>query len=185
MIGRAAALAVMLAAQAALAQEAAPSAAPVIAAPLLTLDDERLFKESRFGKALLARQEQETQSLKAENRQIEAALEAEEKDLTTRRAGMTPEAFLPLSDAFNQKVEGIRAAQDAKSRELARRFDEERQRFSDAVKPVLAKLMTQRGAVAIIDKRAVLLGFENVDITTAAIQALDASLGDGALPAQP
>jgi hypothetical protein len=47
--------------------------------------------------------------------------------------------------------------------------------------------MTERGAVVIIDKRAVFVGFDNVDVTAAAIAALDASLGDGsaAAPATP
>lgn len=170
------------AAGAGVAQQAAPAAPPQIAAPLLTLDDERLFLESRFGKALVAQHEAETQALIAENRQIETGLEAEEKDLTTRRAAMTPQDFIPLSEAFNEKVEGIRAAQDAKSRDLTQRYEAEKARFFEATKPVLARLMQERGAVAIIDKRAVLVGFENVDITSAAVQALDASLGDGSLP---
>lgn len=163
---------------------AAASTAPVMA-PLLTLDDERLFKESMFGKAVLARQEAEAQGLIAENRRIEAALETEEKDLTTRRAVMTSAEFASLSEAFNTKVEGIRKAQDAKSRDLARAFDDEKLRFFEAVRPALAQLMKERGAVAIIDKRAVFVGFENVDITSAAIELLDQSLGDGTEPVTP
>lgn len=166
-----------------LAQEAAaPSPAgidPALQSPLLTLDDERLFTESRFGKAVLARQEAAAQALIAENRKIEAALEAEEKDLTTRRAAMTAAEFAPLSEAFNTKVEGIRRAQDTKSRDLTRSFEEEKLRFFDAVRPALAQIMKEHGAVAIIDKRAVFVGFENVDITTSAIKLLDESLGDG------
>lgn len=171
-----AALALGLCAAPALAQNAAPQA------PLLTLDDEQLFSGSKFGKAVLARQETAAQALIAENRKIEAALEAEEKDLTARRASMTNAEFAPLSDAFNTKVEGIRQAQDAKSRELARSFEDEKLRFFEAVRPALAQIMKDRGAVAIIDKRAVFVGFENVDITKAAIALLDQSLGDGTAP---
>jgi Skp family chaperone for outer membrane proteins len=149
---------------------------------LLTLDDEQLFTGSKFGKAVLARQEAEAQALIAENRKIEAALEAEEKDLTARRAAMTNAEFAPLSEAFNTKVEGIRQAQDAKSRELTRAFEDEKLRFFEAVRPALAQIMKERGAVAIIDKRAVFVGFENVDITKAAIALLDQSLGDGTAP---
>lgn len=159
-----------------------PAQEAPLQAPLLTLDDEQLFTESKFGKAVLARQETEAQALIAENRKIEAALEAEEKDLTARRALMTNAEFAPLSEAFNTKVEGIRQAQDAKSRELTRAFEDEKLRFFDAVKPALAQIMKDRGAVAIIDKRAVFVGFENVDITKAAIQLLDQSLGDGTAP---
>lgn len=172
----------LAAAGGAMAQDSNP---PPVQAPLLTLDDERLFNESRFGKSVLAHQEAEAQELISENRKIEAALETEEKDLTTRRASLSPEDFSRLSEAFNTKVEGIRKAQDAKSRDLTRQFEDDKLRFFEAVRPVLAQIMKERGAVAIIDKRAVFVGFENVDVTTAAIEALDATLGDDNAPAPP
>lgn len=166
---------------------AAPPAAPTAAlAGLLTLDEERLFSDSAFGKAALARQDAETRALIDENRRIEAGLEVEEKDLTTRRAAMSRDDFTPLSDAFNVKVEGIRKAQDAKTRDLGRKFDEDRRLFLQAVRPILADLMTARGAVAIIDKRAVFVGFENIDVTTEAIAELDKAFDEGRLtPAAP
>lgn len=150
-------------------------------APILSLDDERLFSGSAFGKAVIARQDAETRRLIDENRRIEAALEVEEKDLTARRAAMPRAEFAPLSEAFNAKVEGIRNAQDAKTRDLQRRFDEDRQRFLEAVRPILADVMAMRGAVAIIDSRAVLVGFENIDITDEAIERLDVALEEGRL----
>lgn len=150
-------------------------------AAILTLDDERLFTGSAFGKAVIARQEEESRGLIDENRRIEAALEAEEKDLTNRRSLMSREEFAPLSEAFNEKVEGIRKAQDAKTRELQRRFEADRQQFLDVARPILAEVMTARGAVAIIDSRAVFVGFENIDITDEAIARLDAAMDEGRL----
>lgn len=154
---------------------------PTPPSPILTLDDERMFGGSAFGKAVLARQETNAQTLTEENRRIEAALEVEEKDLTTRRATMSREDFLPLSEAFNQKVEGIRKAQDAKSRDLNRAFEEDRQRFLEAARPILAQVMQEAGAIAIIDSRAVFVGFDNIDITDAAIARLDAAFAEGSL----
>jgi Skp family chaperone for outer membrane proteins len=174
------------AAQEAVAQnaQAAPLAPPMTA--ILTLDDERLFSGSAFGKAVIARQDAESRALIDENRKIEAALEAEEKDLTSRRAAMPREEFAPLSEAFNEKVEGIRKAQDAKTRELQRRFDSDRQRFLEVARPILAEVMAARGAVAIIDSRAVFVGFGNIDITDAAIAQLDAAMKEGRLtPGEP
>ncbi|TXH99067.1 MAG: OmpH family outer membrane protein [Pseudorhodobacter sp.] len=154
---------------------------PALSSPILTLDDERMFTGSAFGKAVLARQEANAQTLTEENRRIETALEVEEKDLTARRAPMSRADFLPLSDAFNQKVEGIRKAQDAKSRDLNRAFEEDRQRFLQAARPILAQVMQDAGAIAIIDSRAVFVGFDNIDITDAAIARLDAAFADGSL----
>lgn len=190
--GFAACLTLCLMAQGGLAQTAEPQedlSRPLgvtAQAPLLALDNERLFSGSAFGKEVIARQENDSRALIDENRRIESALETEEKDLTDRRAGMTREEFKPLSDAFNQKVEGIRKAQEAKSRELSRRFDQDRQRFLEAARPILGEVMLARGAVAIIDNRAVIVGFENIDITDEAIARLDAAYAEGRLtPAKP
>lgn len=148
---------------------------------ILTLDDERLFSGSAFGKAVIARNDAEAAALIEENRRIEAALEAEEKDLTARRATMTRDEFLPLSEGFNSKVEGIRRAQDSKSRDLNRRFEDDRLRFLQAARPILTEVMAAAGAAAIIDRRAVFVGFDNIDITDAAIARLDAAFADGSL----
>lgn len=148
--------------------------------PIATLDQERFFNETRFGKAVLAAFQSDTDALIAENRKIEADLEAEERDLTSRRATMSAEEFQTLAAAFDRKVEDIRTARDATSQVLSKRLDEDRARFFDAARPVLIALMAERGVLAIIDKRAVLLGFDTIDLTELAIARLDETLGDGA-----
>lgn len=163
----------------ALAQEVA-----VPKAPVLTLDQERLFTGSRFGKAVLARHQADLDALLAENRRIEAALEAEELDLTERRARLPAEEFQALATAFDAKAEDIRTAQNAKDRALTQRLDQERQRFYETAAPVLADILREAGAMAIIDKRAVVLSFDAIDMTDAAIARLDATLGDGSAPDQ-
>ena len=158
----------------ALAQD---QAVPLV--PILTIDQDRLFSESRFGKAVSAEYRQKTEEHIAENRRIEAQLETEERDLTLLR-GKTPAVdFEKLAADFDAKVEGIRSAQDGKSKAMTKQFDADRQRFFEAAKPVLGQLMSERGAGAIIDKRAIFLGFESIDLTDAAIARLDQVLGNG------
>jgi Skp family chaperone for outer membrane proteins len=175
------AAALALAAGAAPAQD--PPAGPATA--ILTLDQDRLFAASAFGRQSLASVEAEAQALQAENRGIEAALEAEERQLTERRAAMAPEEFRAAADAFDEKVKGIRAAQTAKARDLAQQRDLARQRFFEAAAPVLAGLMTERGAVAILDRSAIILSFDRVDITDLAIERVDAVLAGAAGQAAP
>ncbi|MEH6775116.1 MAG: OmpH family outer membrane protein [Cereibacter changlensis] len=158
-------------------------AAPAVADPgagsqVVTITQERLFQDSRAGQQIQDRYETASRALVAENRRIEAALEAEERDLTARRAQMPPEAFRPLAEAFDEKVEGIRAAQDAKSRALTRQRDEDRQRMLEAAAPILAQMMAERGAMVLIDKNAVVLSFDGIDITEDAVARLDAVLGE-------
>ncbi|PZX57297.1 periplasmic chaperone for outer membrane proteins Skp [Cereibacter changlensis] len=158
-------------------------AAPAVADPgagsqVVTITQERLFQDSRAGQQIQDRYETASRALVAENRRIEAALEAEERDLTARRAQMPPEDFRPLAEAFDEKVEGIRAAQDAKSRALTRQRDEDRQRMLEAAAPILAQMMAERGAMVLIDKNAVVLSFDGIDITEDAVARLDAVLGE-------
>jgi Skp family chaperone for outer membrane proteins len=156
-----------------LAEEGLPTS------PVLTLSQDKLFAGSLFGKAVQARIEELTRALQAENRKIEADLEAEERALTTRRASLAPEDFRALAEAFDTKVEGIRSAQDAKARTVTETREAERQRFLETAVPILAELMAERGAVAILDKGAIILSFDLIDVTDAAIARIDAELGDG------
>lgn len=145
--------------------------------PILTLNQDRLFTESAFGKALLAENDAETAALEAENRKIEAQLEQEERDLTARRASLSAAEFQPLAEAFNLKVEDIRAAQEAKSRALVRAREDGRQTFFNAALPVLGQLMQEMGAYAILNSDAIILSFNRIDVTDEAIARLDAVLG--------
>jgi Skp family chaperone for outer membrane proteins len=159
--------------------EPAQSSPPPLRSPILTVDEERIFTESHFGKSILAARDADAAALNFENRKIEADLEEEERALTSQRAKIPKADFAPLSAAFNAKVEGIRKAQETKLQELSQRFEDQRRRFSTAAVPVLGQIMAERGALAIVSKRAILIGVENVDITAAAIARLDETLGDG------
>jgi Skp family chaperone for outer membrane proteins len=166
----------LLAAVPALAQEAQPPA------PILVLRQDALFEGSAFGRASRARIEAASRALIAENRTIEAGLEAEERDLTALRATLPPADFRARADSFNAKVEDIRKAQDAKSRAIARQRDEDRQRFLQAAVPVLAQIMQEHGAALLLDQASVVLNLESLDITDAAIARIDAAIGEGAAP---
>ncbi len=169
----------------ALAQEAVPEADAVpetqvlVAPPVLTLDQDKFFAESAFGKAVVAREATETAVLEAENVRIEQELIAEEQSLTERRSSLPGEEFTALARAFDAKVEQIRADQDAKARAVTRRRDEDRQRFLQAAVPVLGSLLSENGAVAILDKNAIILSLSSIDVTDAAIAKVDEALGDG------
>lgn len=158
-----------LAAAAAMAQEP-----PV---PILTLDQDRLFLESDFGRAVLERERAATSALEAENSRIEAELIAEEQDLTERRATLPAEDFATLAAAFDEKVERIRDEQDAKARDLGRAREEDRQAFLRAAVPILGEMLNEKGAVAIIDKQSLILSLSAIDVTDEAIAAVNAVLG--------
>ncbi|WP_435168030.1 OmpH family outer membrane protein [Falsirhodobacter sp. 1013] len=148
--------------------------------PILTVVPDRLFDEARAGKAAQTRLDDATRALMVENRRMEAELEAEERDLTAKRDTMPPAEFRKLADAFDAKAERTRTEQDAKSRRLTRMREEDRQAFFKAALPVLAQLMQDEGALAILDRGSVFVSFDLIDVTTEAIARLDTALGDGA-----
>lgn len=152
---------------------------------IVTLDQDQLYLGTQYGRALQAKFETESAALLAENRKIDAALEAEERDLTTKRATMTAQNFRPLAEAFDNKANELRKAQDVKSSELAKSRDADRQAFFQAVAPILGDYMVERGAVAILDKSAIVVSLGAIDITKEVIARIDARLGDGSKPAAP
>jgi Skp family chaperone for outer membrane proteins len=157
----------------------------VVRSPILSLDQDRMFAVSDFGKRIEAELQADGSLLEAENRRIEAELEAEEKDLTARRPAMSPEAFRALADAFDSKVQRIRNEQTAKARALGLRTEQAQRQFIEAARPVLEQMMVDAGAVVIIDPRSVVMSRAAIDVTEEAIRRINANIGDGSAEALP
>ncbi len=169
----------------ALGQTSEGAAADAALPPILILDQDRLFQQSAWGKAAIANAEAESAALAGENRKIEQALEKEERDLTERRAGMSPADFATVSSAFDAKVEGIRSAQDAKSRAITEKLEADRQQFFQIATPILGALLEETGAVAIIADSAVILSRTSIDATDLAIVRVDLALPAPPVPVPP
>ena len=84
-------------------------ATPPNSAAIVIIDQERLLTGSRYGQRIQQEVEEAGAALVAENRRIEAQLSDEELRLTEQRATMSADAFRPLAQEFNIRVEGIRA----------------------------------------------------------------------------
>ncbi len=146
---------------------------------ILTIDQERMFSGSAWGKRATERVTADSAKLASENRALEAQLVAEEKDLTDARPTMAPDAFRKAADAFDARVVEMRRTQDAKGRAIARITDAERQRFYKAALPVMGEVLRRRGAVVVLDSRAIFVSAESIDVTDEMIAAIDEALGAG------
>ncbi|PTX55889.1 periplasmic chaperone for outer membrane proteins Skp [Litoreibacter ponti] len=164
---------------------AAPAYAQQQSSPILTLDQDRLYTASAFGQRVQSDLQQQSQDLSQENRRIEAALETEELRLTEERAEMDPEAFAALAQDFDERVTGIRRAQEAKADNIRRVAEQERARFFEAAFPVLLELVEETGAIAILNNEAVIFSVRQIDITDAAIARVDSIIGAAPLPPDP
>jgi Skp family chaperone for outer membrane proteins len=179
-------LAIAALAAVALSAPASAQDAPPLAGGVLLVDQDRLYSDSRFGQRIQAEIDTETRTLQAENRKLEADLEAEERALTARRATLPPDEFRALAEAFDVKVKGIRVARDAKAADLTARRETARKTFFEKAVPILAAIMRDQGALAIIDRSAVVIAFDRIDITDIAIARIDATLTpEGAIEPPP
>lgn len=163
-----------------LAAPAAAQDATLLPPPILVIDQDRLFAETHLGAATIADLEKKAQELAAENQEIEAELIAEEKSLTERRPTLDAEAFRALADAFDAKVQQLRAAQDEKARRLTRTRDDARSDFLKEVGVIISEIVREKGAVVVIDRRDVFLSAERIDITDESIRRVNEA--DGRAP---
>jgi Skp family chaperone for outer membrane proteins len=155
------------------------SSDPEAVSGILILNQERLFARSLFGQRIQRELEDASARLAAENRRIEARLTEEELDLTELRGTIEAEEFRALADAFDSRVEVIRAEQEAKARNLTGQADAAQSLFFESVAPILLEIVRDRNAAVLVDSRSVLLSADRVDVTEAAIAAIDETLGEG------
>lgn len=154
---------------------------------ILTISPEQLYSESAFGRRIAREIEEEGTAIAVDNRQIETELIAEERELTELRETLSPADFRERADAFDEKVQQLRREQDEKARALGLRTEEARRALLNAAQPILSQLMVERGAVAVLDRRVVLLSANSVDITEQAIERVNTQFGDGSdiMPLRP
>ncbi|NHX28060.1 OmpH family outer membrane protein, partial [Escherichia coli] len=152
---------------------AAPSVAQdstsALRSPILTIDRDEVFERSAYGQAVQAAFDDQSNALAAENRRIETQLVAEERALTNERPTLDPVIFREKAAAFDEKVVAIRKEQDEKARALIRERDEAQAGFLNVVLPILSEIARERGAVSVLESRAVLMSAGQIDITDEAI----------------
>lgn len=159
---------------------ALPAVSQEQAAPqVLIIDSDRLYFETLYGRRLAADLAAEVNEVQQENDRIVATLTEEESSLTQRRPDMTPEAFRAEADAFDEKVQDVRRARDAKNVELQAASAEARAVFEERVQGIVANIMLERGATMVLEQRNVVLSVRSANITDDVIVRIDAALGDG------
>jgi len=146
---------------------------------IYTLNQDRLFSGSMFGRRVMKELAERQQALARENKKLEEQLKAEEKDLTVRRDSLDPKTFRKLADDFDKRVEKIRKDQARKVNALNSWVDGERKRFFKEASRLVPQFALEHGISVILDERTVVFAVRAADITPALIKRLDASLGNG------
>ncbi len=156
-----------------------PSPAPAVQIPLMTIDQDALFLRSAWGQRAQAELERRGRELAAENEALAQALSREEQELTELRKTLPADEFRARADEFDKRVVEVRRERDTKATELQHYADSERDAFQQAVLPILARMMQERGAVAVLDLRVLFVSADAIDVTDDLIEEVDAVAGAG------
>lgn len=146
---------------------------------ILTVDQNALFSQSAWGHRLQAEFEHRGAELEAENNRLVEQLSTEEAELTELRKTLPADEFRTRADAFDVRATRIRRERAQAVQDLNARADAEQQAFFGAAVPVMGRLMQELGAVAVLDRRSVLISVGAIDITDKLIARVDAEMGDG------
>ena len=146
---------------------------------VVVINTDDIYLGTLMGKRISADLEARARELQAENEQITAALTAEEKSLTERRATMDPAAFRKEAAEFDTRVQGIRRARDSAIATFEAERDGAPRAFLEQVRNLIGDVMIERGAAVVLDQRIVFLSLSSVDITRDVIARIDEAMGDG------
>jgi len=144
--------------------------------PVATINRDRLFGDSEYGKSFNTKFQNDANTLAEENRRIEQGLIDEEMSLTQTRKELSNNEFRKLADAFNEKVERIRVEQARKTNELNATRIQARRAFFKLAQPIIIELMQERGIQFILNDQAIFIATSDGDITNAAIETINTRL---------
>ena len=148
--------------------------------PIVTVDRVRLVRESDYGKRLFSQLNQKMRDLQAENNSIESDLSAEELSLRDKRKTMDPSDFRVLAGEFDVKVNRIRQQRKELEDEILQENNRSQVKLIQTAAPYMFEIMTQHGAVAVLERSTVVLDLASIDITDQVIVRMNTDLGDGA-----
>lgn len=154
-------------------------AASMAKALILTVDQDRLFAESDWGKRTQRVLEEEGGKIEAENERLAAQLSTEEATLTEQRGTMDPAEFRKQAEAFDTRATEVRRQRAQVVQDLNAWAEADRTAFYRAALPLMTEMMQERGAVAVLDRRTVFVSMDAIDMTQDLIRRLNADLGDG------
>ena len=143
---------------------------------IAVLDQDALFSESEWGKAVITNVENQVSKLSDENRSIETALELEESELTKLRKTISKIEFDVLAIKFDDKVKKIRLEQAEKQRKINIFLTESRKLFFEKVTPILLDYINELGIEVLLNKDTVALASLGSDITISAINKINEQL---------
>lgn len=154
---------------------ASAAAQPVGAqgAPVVVVDLDRAVRESAAAADLREREVAARRALQTEFDAVTAALELREGEMVELRRNMEPEAFDVLVKEFDARVRDARRGAQEQGAALQARFGAAQSALLERIRPIVGALMRERGAVAVLERKAVVVAEQSLDVTDALILAMN------------
>jgi len=146
-------------------------------APIIVMVDmQQLVYGSRAAKSVQTQMDKERESFSKEVAAQEDQLQRARADLERQRNVMAPDQLEAKSREFQQKLEELDRAVQARQRVWQEETKAAMDKVQDSALQVVAEIAAQRHANLVIQKAAVVLGTDGFDVTADALARLDERL---------
>ena len=105
--------------------------------------------------------------------ELEKSLKKEETDLLATKANITKEEYTTKSDSLRKKVIDYQSQRRSSIDKLQNQRDEARKIIMKRIKPILNAYIKENGVSMIIDKKSMIVGSTEHDITKTIVEKLD------------
>ncbi len=167
---------------AAVAQTAAPAAAPAQPNPgpvipgVCTYSQERAVATSAVGQSVATRMKQLMGAADAELTADRNSLQAEQARLQSIQATTPKDQFDQQALAFNQRVQAFEVKTQTRSQELQYTEGKQVERIQQAIDPILKQVYQERGCGLMLDRGSLYGANPAMDVTQVVIGKLNATL---------
>lgn len=151
-------------------------ATPAKAADVLIINLDVVYANSLVGKSLIAQVQKKVKAIKAQHDKTQKELETEAKKIESQKN------LLP-QDALRDKTDKLRLNEIAKSQELQQEIRKvesgkasANEQILKVLSPILKDIMNEKKATIVVDRRSILIGSPDADITAEAVKRLDSKI---------
>jgi len=140
---------------------------------IVYLDLKIIMNESAAGKKAQDYLEKQHKNNLASFKKTAEKLKKEEMDLIAKKQVMEKEKYKKEIEKLRSKAANFAKERRDKTEELAKTRMKARNDLLSAIKPLLEKYSNENGVDLVIDKKNVIIGKSNIDITSTIIKQLD------------
>jgi len=143
---------------------------------LLVVSRRRILEETVAGRALREAESAASAAFQTRVEDAKRALEARESELARLRGSLSREEFRRQTEAFDNAVRSTRRETQRQAALMQKAFRAAHERLVAALDPILAALLADHGADAVLDAEQVLAARAAADVTEEAIARFDAQV---------